>query len=94
MFTKWLSLITQKEINDKTILENACKDEEDIRMAISALTRQSEDKEIRHAYERRKDEIYFYNKALYDAKTRAELAEIEIEKLRQQIADLQSKQNA
>ena len=30
MFAKWLSIITQKEITDKTIIENAYKDEEEI----------------------------------------------------------------
>jgi len=62
MFAKWLSVITQKEITNKTIIENACKDEEEIFMAVSALARQSEDKIIRQAYQRRKDEIFFYNK--------------------------------
>jgi len=58
MFTKWLSVITQKEINNKEIIENACSEEE-IFMAVSALAKQSEDKVIRQAYQRRKDEIYF-----------------------------------
>ena len=61
MFTKWLSVITQKEINNKKIIENACN-EEAIFMAVSALVRQSEDKVARQAYQRRKDEIFFYNK--------------------------------
>jgi hypothetical protein len=46
---------------NKTIIENACNEEE-ILMAVTALQRQSEDKIIRQAYQRRKDEIYFYNK--------------------------------
>jgi len=100
MFTKWLSVITQKEINNKTIIENACS-EEDIFMAVTALQRQSEDKIIRQAYQRRKDEIYFYNKSIEDYKRtaeqerhRAEQAEAENEKLRQQIAALQVNQKA
>ncbi|MCL2387727.1 MAG: hypothetical protein FWC89_09310 [Defluviitaleaceae bacterium] len=32
-------------------------------MAVSALSRQSEDKYIRQAYQRRQDELYFHNKA-------------------------------
>ena len=60
MFAKWLSIITQKEINDKNIIKNIC-DEEEIQMAVSTLVRQSEDKIARQAYQRRKDEIYFYN---------------------------------
>jgi len=87
MFSKWLSVITQKEINNKAIIENACKDEEDIFMAVSALARQSEDKIIRQAYQRRKDEIYYYNKNMAEkeqAERRAEQAErmIEQEQLR------------
>jgi len=66
MFAKWLSIITQKEINDKKIVEDACKDEEEIRMAVSTLARQSEDKITRQAYQRRQDEIYFYNKNMFE----------------------------
>ena len=100
MFAKWLSIITQKEIANKTIIENACEEEE-IFMAVTALARQSEDKIIRQAYQRRKDEIYFYNKSIEDYKRtaeqerhRAEQAEAENEKLRQQIAALQVNQKA
>jgi len=94
MFTKWLSVITQKEINNKAIIENACN-EEDIYMAITALARQSEDKIIRQAYQRRQDEIYFNNMYIAraeEAERRAEQAEAEIEKLRQQIVAMQANQ--
>ena len=60
-FSKWLSVITQKEITNKSILENICEDEEEIHMAVATLARQSEDKYARQAYQRRQDEIYFYN---------------------------------
>jgi predicted transposase/invertase (TIGR01784 family) len=90
MFTKWLSVITEKEINNKTIIENACKDEEAIFMALSALSRQSEDKIIRQAYQRRKDEIYFYNKERADDRLKMELLESEIEKLRKENEKLQA----
>jgi len=66
MFAKWLSLITQKEIRDKGILEKLCEEEGALKMAIDALARQSEDKIIRQAYQRRQDEIYFYNKNMYE----------------------------
>jgi len=39
MFAKWLSIITQKEISDKSIIEDACKETEEIRMALSTLAR-------------------------------------------------------
>ena len=58
MFAKWLSIITQKEITDKKIIEDACKEEE-IKMAFSTLVRQSEDKILRQAYQRRQDEVFF-----------------------------------
>jgi len=74
MFSKWLTLITEKEINNKTIIENACKEEDEIRMAVTALQRQSEDKLIRQAYQRRKDEIYFYNKERAEDRRIAEQA--------------------
>ena len=79
MFAKWLAIITQKEINDKTIIEDVCKEEVDIQLAVSTLVRQGEDKIIRQAYQRRQDEIYFYNKNMSERdeyKRRAEMAEI------------------
>jgi len=54
MFAYWLSIITEKEIVNKDIIENARKEKEVIRMAVSAIARQSEDKIIRQAYQRRK----------------------------------------
>jgi hypothetical protein len=65
-FAYWLSIITEKEINNKTIIENAYVQEEEIRMAVTALLQQSEDKLIRQAYQRRRDEIYFHKKEIAD----------------------------
>jgi len=62
MFAKWLSIITQKEIKDKTIIKNICDEEGEIKMAVTTLARQGEDKIIRQAYLRRQDDIYFHNK--------------------------------
>jgi len=99
MFAKWLSVITQKEIDNKAIIEDACNEEE-ILMAVSTLAMQGEDKYARQAYQRRKDEVYFYNMNM----NRLEQAEAEIERLqgvdsenerlRQQLAELQAKQQA
>jgi predicted transposase/invertase (TIGR01784 family) len=72
MFAKWLSIITQKEITNKAIIENACKDKEELQMAVSTLARQSEDKIARQAYQRRQDEIYYYNKEKYEYESRLE----------------------
>jgi len=104
MFAKWLSIITEKEINNKSIIENACIEEEEIQMAMTALVRQSEDKIIRQAYQRRKDEIYFHKKEIFDYQQKVEQAEIEIErlhrvdseneKLRQELAELRLQLNS
>ena len=51
-------------------------------MAISTLARQSEDKYTRQAYQRRQDEIYFYNKNMAEkeqAELRTEQAELRTE---------------
>ena len=91
MFAKWLSIITEKEINNKSIIESACSEEE-IQMAVAALQIQSEDKLIRQAYQRRKDEIYFHKKEIFDYQQRAERAEAENEKLRQRLVELEAEQ--
>ena len=90
MFAKWLSVITQKEIKNKTIIENACKDEEEIFMAVSTLAMQSEDKYTRQAYQRRQDDIYFHNKSIWEYKQRIEQAEAENERLRKEIEELRA----
>jgi hypothetical protein len=55
-------------------------------MAVSAIVRQSEDKIMRQAYQRRKDEIYFNNMN----EQRAEQAEAENIILRKEIEKLQA----
>jgi len=87
---KWLLMITEKEINNKAIIESAC-DEEEIQMAMTALQRQSEDKLIRQAYQRRQDEIYFYNKELADNKRIMEQLQAEKEKAEQKIKQAEQK---
>ena len=87
MFAKWLSVITQKEITNKAIIENVYKDEEEIQMAISALARHGEDKITRQAYQRRQDEIYFFNKQQRDL----EEAKAEIERLRKENEELRAR---
>jgi len=83
MFAYWLSVITEKEINNKDIIENARREKEVIQMAVSAIARQSEDKTMRQAYQRRKDEIYFYNMERAELEqTRHELEQEKLEKKR------------
>ena len=56
-------------------------------MAVSAIARQSEDKIMRQAYQRRRDEIFFHNAELASHLQRAEKAEIENEKLQTVIGE-------
>jgi predicted transposase/invertase (TIGR01784 family) len=103
MFSYWLSVITEKEIANKDIIENARKGEEVIKMAVSAIARQSQDKAMRQAYQRRQDDIYFHNLELANNQrimqqqaeeiARLQSVDTENEKLRQQIAAMQASQN-
>ena len=62
MLANWLAIITEKDIDDKTIIENICKEQEAIGMAVSTLVKLSEDKITRQAYQRRQDDIMLENK--------------------------------
>ena len=80
-FVKWLAIITQKEIENKEIIADICKEEGDFQMAVSTLARHGEDKIIRQAYQRRQDEIFFNNMNIIraeDVERRAEQAEQKI----------------
>ena len=62
-----------------------------INMAVSTLVRLSEDKIIRHAYQRRQDDIMLAAKRAYELeqeKRRADRAEAENEQLKRQLAEL------
>ena len=59
MFTKWLAFITQKEIQNKEILEMLCKEEE-FKVAAKTLALLSQDTIKRLEYERRQDEIAWH----------------------------------
>jgi predicted transposase/invertase (TIGR01784 family) len=91
MLAKWLAIITEKDIEDKTIIKNICEGQEEIGMAVSALVRLSEDKITRQAYQKRQDEIALYNNRISDYRQRAEQAEAENEMLRKRLAELESK---
>jgi len=96
MFAYWLSVITEKEIVNKGIIDNARKEKEVIRMAVSAVARQSEDKIMRQAYQRRKDEIFFNDLERAEARQRAELAErrAELAERRTELAERQAERQA
>jgi len=92
MFSKWLSIITQKEITDKTIITDVCDSEEEIQLAVTTLARQSKDKITRQAYQRRLDEIYFYNKNMaerdeYKRRAEKEQRRAEKEQRRAEVAE-------
>jgi CCR4-NOT transcriptional regulation complex NOT5 subunit len=59
-------------------------------VALSAIARQSEDKIIRQAYQRRKDEIFFHNMALEEKKRKLEQAEAQIAEQPKIRAELQA----
>ena len=91
MFAKWLSIITQKEITNKAIIKDAFKDEEEIQLAVSTLVRHGEDKITRQAYQRRKDEIYFYNKEKHEYNRLLEEKDIALAEKDAIIAELRSR---
>ena len=84
MFTHWLSLITQKEIADKTYIDVAYQSKEEIKMAVNALEMLSDDKIARQAYQRRQDEVYFYNKGMFELNQYKQLAKQQEQRARQQ----------
>ena len=104
MLANWLAVITEKDIEDKSIIKNICEEQEAIGMAVSTLMRLSEDKLTRQAYQKRQDEVTLYNKRINDYRhrveqsdRRAEQAEAENaqtqaenEKLRQELATLKA----
>jgi uncharacterized coiled-coil protein SlyX len=61
MLANWLTLITVKDIEDKTIIKSICEEQEEIGMAVSTLVRLSEDKLTRQEYLKRQDDIMLQN---------------------------------
>ena len=86
MLAKWLAVITEKDIEDKTIIKNICEEQEEIGMAVSELVRLSEDKVTRQAYQRRQDEIILQNRK----DRRMTELETENEKLREELKELRA----
>ena len=86
MLSNWLALITEKDIEDKNIIKNICKKQEEIGMAVSTLVRLSKDKVMRQAYQRRQDDLL-----LQQQKDRRFMEmEVEIEKLRKENEELRA----
>ena len=59
-FTIWLTLITQKSVEDRETIRRICEREE-LKEAVKTLARLSNDKIKRQAYQRRLDELRTYN---------------------------------
>jgi predicted transposase/invertase (TIGR01784 family) len=62
-FTKWLILISQKEIKNKEAIMKICAEKE-LEDAMRTLTNISQDKIARQAYQRRLDELHTYNEII------------------------------
>jgi len=56
-------------------------------MVVTTLARQSEDKIIRQAYQRRKDEIYFHNKEKQDYQIQLDQAHNKIKMAEMELAE-------
>jgi len=81
MFSKWLTLFTQNDIVDKSVIQKLYQEEAVIKMAVDALARFSSDDLDRFIYKRRMDELQ--NDA---TKTRKLIeAEKQIDEARQQV---------
>jgi len=83
-FTRWLALITEKEIGNKDILKQLCEGEDEMRSAVTELVKLSADAVRRQEYQRRLDELYSYNLLLMEkeeAERRAEETERRVEKV-------------
>jgi len=98
MLGKWLAIITEKDIDDKTIIKNICEEQEEIGMAVSALVKWSEDVATRQAYQRRQDDIMLSKRRELDYEQKLEEKDtIILEQgkenglLRKQLAELRSR---
>ena len=61
ILANWLAFINQKDISNKELLKSICKEQEEIGMAVSVLSRTSKDKLTRQEYLRRQDDIILAN---------------------------------
>jgi predicted transposase/invertase (TIGR01784 family) len=86
-FFNWMVLITQKEIVDKNHLFEIYKEDREMQEAVATLAKMSEDVYERQAYQRRLDNIRYYE--IEKQKNEALLAEKDaiIAKLREQLKD-------
>ena len=96
---RWLAVITEKDIKDKTIIKDICEEQEEIGMAVSTLARLSQDKLTRLDYLKRQDEIMLYNMRIQEyereAKRQQRIAELERQNAEQERQNAeQERQNA
>jgi len=88
MLANWLAIITEKEIKDKSIIENICKEQEEIGMAVSTLAKLSEDKITRQEYLRRQDDIFLNRKKELDYERRLEEKDAIIAQLKERLGEV------
>jgi predicted transposase/invertase (TIGR01784 family) len=85
-FTKWLAIITQKDITDPAILQDVYAEEE-FRMAREALTRLSQDRVYWLSYQNRLDELAIIERAIEKAENRADEAEQRADEAEQHVEE-------
>ena len=85
LFAKWLSIITQQEIKNKSIIEDAYKGEEEISMAVHELVKYGEDKYTRQKYARRKEDLQDYTLKMIQAEKDRQTAEKDRQRAEQAI---------
>ena len=68
-FTSWLRLLTHREIKDKEAFRKMLEEDEEMSDAAQGLSRLSQDKIQRQAYQRRLDQINTYNREMKEAES-------------------------
>ena len=63
-FTEWMMVITHHAFKDKDLIRKLCKEKGEVRDAMAAISKLSQDRNARLDYQRRMDQLYFYNKAM------------------------------
>ena len=71
MFAKWLAVITQEEIKNKDLIKKACEEEE-LNMAVQTMKRHLDDMVTRYSYEKRQEEVAYFNARMNDLKVAVE----------------------
>ncbi|MCL2016930.1 MAG: Rpn family recombination-promoting nuclease/putative transposase [Defluviitaleaceae bacterium] len=87
----WLSLMLQKDIEDKNIIKAVYERNKDVKSAIDTLVWQSEDEYARASYIRRQNDLINYETKLFEAEEGKKKAERKSERDRRKIEQLELK---